>query len=257
MTSIHAVRRNNLCAQCVVDRIDAAAQWNRRMADKRMSDLVRKYDFKRPPLSDSSIFAFALIFALISYFAISIRAVLHPDEVRHFVDLKRILSIGAGASIFWLAIRHATKHQSGARAQVIAALQISIAGLICLLMTREAYDFATSGEVAQRIGANIRWILMWIGYFVAALSIVFAIEYHQLAQRLHTGSVPHDLPTLPTVATLSAQERTDIQSLLVMLHHQTGYETADPDLHPDVTFRQETRRNIDQLLLKLSATEQN
>jgi hypothetical protein len=126
---------------------------------------------------------FTVIFALITYAAISMRAVLSPFEVNTFVDAKRALSVVLGAFVLWLAIGAADRQSDqGPGAQIFAMLNVAIPGAIALLLTREAYDLAASGELAQRLALNVRWMLTWIGYFAAAAAAFLALSYHRQLQ---------------------------------------------------------------------------
>ncbi len=66
-------------------------------------------------------------------------------------------------------------------------LNVAIPGAIVLLLTREAYDLAASGELAQRRALNVRWMLTWIGYFTAAAAAFLALSYHRQLQVALTG----------------------------------------------------------------------
>lgn len=126
---------------------------------------------------------FATLFALITYVAISMRAVLSPYEMHHFVDAKRMLSVAIGTLVLWLSIRAADRMSEDAPgAQIFAVLNVAIPGAIGLLVAREAYDLAASGEFAQRFALNLRWMLTWIGYFAAAVAGFLAMAAHRRLQ---------------------------------------------------------------------------
>lgn len=159
---------------------------------------------------------FTIIFALVTYAAISMRAVLSPFEVNTFVDAKRALSVVLGAFVLWLAIGAADRQaDQGPGAQIFAMLNVAIPGAIALLLAREAYDLASSGELAQRLALNVRWMVTWIGYFAAAASAFLALSYHrQLQVALSDGADVRD----------------------TVLHYPprqaTSYELADLDFDP-------------------------
>lgn len=149
---------------------------------------------------------FTVVFAVVTYAAISMRAVLSPFEVNTFVDAKRALSVVLGAFVLWIAIRAAERlSDQGPGAQIFAVLNVAIPGAIVLLLTREAYDLAASGELAQRLALNVRWMLTWIGYFTAAAATFMALSYHRqlqvaLADRAcargtSVHSAPHPAPS--------------------------------------------------------------
>lgn len=173
---------------------------------------------------------FASLFGLISYVAVSMRAVLSPYEVNHFIDAKRAFSVVVGAFILWLAIRAVDKLSGhGPIVQIVAVLRISIPGLLCLFLAREFYDFVASGEFAQRMPQNLRWMLAWIGYFGAAVATFLALGYHR---QLHSVKPRED----------------NLKVLLSALRDQAGYEVADTEFDPEARRRNEQISQIEQLL---------
>jgi hypothetical protein len=167
--------------------------------------------------TDISVVWFAAIFALVTYAAISARAMLSPFEVNTFIDAKRGFSVVLGSIILWLAIRAAQRNRSDSFwAQIFAILNVAIPGMIGLLVAREAYDLAMSGELAQRLALNVRWMLNWIGYFAAAVAGFLAHGYYRQLQAI--------------VAQGSARvEDTVVRS---EPRAQAGYEMADIDFDP-------------------------
>lgn len=162
------------------------------------------------------VLQFTLLFALLTYAAISMRAVLSPFEVNSFIDAKRAISVAIGAFILWLSIRAVDNvWEKGPKEQVLAVLNVAIPGAIGLLVAREAYDLAASGAFAERFALNLRWMLTWIGYFAAAIAAVLALGYHRQLQALRMGRTTAfgaDLHSMP-------QPRAD-------------YESADFDFDP-------------------------
>lgn len=159
---------------------------------------------------------FTTLFAFVTYAAISMRAVLSPFEVNSFIDTKRGLSVAIGAFILWLSVRAIERvWGQGPRVQIFAMLNVAIPGAIGLLLTREAYDLAASGEFAQRFALNLRWMLTWSGYFAAAVAGFLALGYHRQLQAVRqASSVTRELapPSLPPA--------------------NAGYELADLDFDP-------------------------
>jgi hypothetical protein len=159
---------------------------------------------------------FAVIFALITYAAISMRAVLSPFEANTFIDSKRALLVAIGAFILWLSVR-AIDRVSGQRpsAQIFAVLNVAIPGAIGLVLTREACGLATSGEFAQLFAPNVRLMLTWIGYFAAGVSTFLALGYHQ--------QLPY--------ARMGIASAVDINSQ-TLARADDDYELADLDFDP-------------------------
>lgn len=190
---------------------------------------------------------FTALFAVISYVAVSTRAVLSPFEVNAFIDAKRLLSVGIGAIILWLAIEAAERISvQGPRAQILAIVNIAIPGAIGLLLAREAYDLIASGELAQRLPLNLRWMLTWIGYFAAASATFLALSYHRQLQvaRAYLAAAQ----TSGTAKETPLQE--EVSELLVILRGNSGYEVADAG--PSDQANNERIVKIDRLTAELA-----
>lgn len=201
------------------------------------------------------VFRYAAIFAVVTYAALSARAVLNPYEVQHFLDAKRIVSVGMGAMVLWFAIRAAVAEQSsGLRAQVSAVLRVSILGTVFVLMSREAYDLAVSSELAQQIGRNIRWMLSWIGYFSAAVAAYFAMSFYRQLQLIGESNVAHRIVKLRPAPQIDQE---DIDMLMALLQRQAGYETADVDIRPESQAFRQCQRKIDRLRSKFTETKKS
>lgn len=201
----------------------------------------------------NSVFWFAVIFAVITYVALSTRAVLSPYEVKNFIDPKRILSIILGASILWLAVGAANaQKRSSVRDQIVAVLWVSVAGTIALLLAREAYDLAVSGELAQRLGLNVRWMVTWIGYFAAGVATFFAHALYRESQAATRDIHSANSDIRPAADAVNLRERAEIADLLVMLRGQLGYESADHDLTSEAQELRHRHLQIDRLLNKFA-----
>lgn len=193
---------------------------------------------------------FVVLFAVITYVALSTRAVLNPFEIKAFIDPKRILSVLTGAGVLSLAIKAAAAAQSRApRAQILSVLQVSSLGIVGVLLVREIYDLVTLGDLAQRLGLNIRWILGWTGYFAAAVATFIALSYHH---KLKTAEATIVSAHAKTNSPILAEDQANIVSLLTQLRGQAEYETADPDIRPGALALQKRRATIDRLLAELS-----
>lgn len=189
---------------------------------------------------------FTALFAIITYIAVSTRAVLSPFEVNAFIDAKRLLSVGIGAAILWFAIEAAERLSGqGPRAQILAILNIAVPGAIGLLLTREAYDLIASGQLAQRLPLNLRWMLTWIGYFAAASATFLALSYHRQLQvaRAYLAAA-HD-----SGAAMDAGLMDEVSELLVILRSNSGYEVADAG--PSDQANNDRIARVDELAAKL------
>ncbi len=200
--------------------------------------------------NEREVLWFAAIFALVTYSALSTRAILNPYEVQHFVDSKRLLSVVVGASVLWFAIRTALAEQTyGLRGQISIVIQISILGSIIVFLSREVYDLAVSGEFAQQIGRNFRWLLSWIGYFAAAVASFFALFFYRQLKAVGGHNV---LAESRSVKNDDVADHEKIAGLLALLQVQTGYETADVDIRPEAEAFRQRQRRIEQLLVRFT-----
>lgn len=180
--------------------------------------------------SNISVVWFAAIFAVVTYAAVSTRAVLSPFEVNYFIDAKRLFSVVIGACILWLAIRAAERRSDQSPgAQIVAVLNIAIPGAIGLLIAREGYDLAMSGEFAQRAALNLRWMLTWIGYFTAAVATFLALSYYRQLQGVAATTTENNV---------EEYSHGPLGPDIVPGHWNlegSGYELADFDFDPRTT----------------------
>lgn len=197
-----------------------------------------------------SAFWFVVLFAGISYVALSTRAILSPFEVKHFIDPKRIISVLVGAWVLSATISSATSaHSRGSRAQIFAVLQISLPGVLGIFLIRELYDLAVLGDLAQRLSLNIRWMLTFTGYFAAAVATFFALSYHRQLQAVGASITPNTVAINPLNDRI---ERAEIADLLIALHAQVGYETADVDFTTEGAALKDRHAKIDHLIAKFA-----
>jgi hypothetical protein len=163
------------------------------------------------------LFPFAALFAIVTYAAISTRALLNPYETNYLVDAKRIFSVLLGAVILWLALRSANRNwRQKAAIQLFAVLRISAVGVLTLFAAREIYDLAASGELATNLAVNIRFMLTWIGYFGAAVAAFLALGYYRQMQ---------------AVITLNPGNAEEMERYMAPTA-KTAYEVADLDFDP-------------------------
>lgn len=211
---------------------------------------------------------FVTIFAIVTYLAISMRATLNPWEVNYFIDAKRILFVFAGAGLFWLAIRAAENNSDRqARDQISAILNISVPGVLMLLLGRELYDLAGSGELAQELSLNLRWMLNWVGYFAAAVAAFVALCYYRQLQSVRAELAAAAMVAPKPVATdrmaeiavdaltaeIAATPGKDKQMLLLGLQASSVYELADKAFDPSVQARKQRQILIHKLSKRLAA----
>lgn len=224
----------------------------------------------------AQLYWFAAIFAIITYIAVSMRATLSPWEVNYFIDTKRLVSVLAGAVIFWLAMRAAQQvADERPRDQIIAILNVSIPGTLLLLLAREAYDLVGSGELAPELSLNLRWILTWVGYFAAGVGAFVAFCYHRRLQFItaQIAAMPIVAPQTAVeqnppvtnqmieqvIDALAAEIAVDRNTSLALQQGRQGqdsYEWADTNFDPAVQARKQRQQLIDQLSKRLAAKNQ-
>ncbi len=127
-------------------------------------------ELQRSPL------AAALLFC-VSTFAISaFRASLNPDTVFELFHAKRTLLIGVGALVFWIAIRE----MSGRRPKwstLRHLLLTGLPGLVLLFGLASGWDLFVTGDTRDMTARNLRWILLWSGYFGTGIAAWLALQY--------------------------------------------------------------------------------
>lgn len=130
---------------------------------------------RRPGLLRSAGAA-ALLFCLSTFAISAFRASLNPDEVFDLYHPKRIVLIAAGALVFWLAIRGRAGARPGLPMLRRMAL-VGLPGLAVLFVLAMAFDIWVMHETANLAARNLRWILLWSGYFGTGLAAWLALSY--------------------------------------------------------------------------------
>ena len=120
--------------------------------------------------------AAAVLFCITTFAISAIRASLNPDEVFDLWNPKRILLIVAGAVIFWLAISDRREMRPGLPMLRRMAL-VGLPGLVGLFGLAIVIDIAIMNETANLAARNMRWILLWSGYFGTGLAAWLALSY--------------------------------------------------------------------------------
>lgn len=142
-----------------------------------------------PHMTDREVHAlsrplvFALLFALVTYGLVSGRAVLDPDHPYPLWSGLRLLSVSTGALLFWVALRLIEGWKRGPiRELALRALALVLPASAAMLCARLLIDFVTLGEL--RPATNIRWVLVWMGYFAASLSAALAVHLYSRIELL-------------------------------------------------------------------------
>lgn len=120
--------------------------------------------------------AAAVLFCITTFTISAFRASLNPDEVFDLWNPKRIVLIAAGALVFWLAI--AGRHPGRPGLPMLRRMAlVGLPGLIALFGLAMALDIWVMHDTANLAARNMRWILLWSGYFGTGLSAWLALSY--------------------------------------------------------------------------------
>lgn len=170
-----------------------------------------------------------LVLLIGSYLAFSIRAVTDPFDPGELLSLKRFLVAAVGAATFWLIARHARKQWVGhIPERVVGIALLSAAALGFVLAARIGYDLLVTGESEAMLVRNVRWTLIWLGYFGTALlgyfAIVFGLSLRRAKPCIAGTPLDRRAAVLTEVASWSASDR---RMLAAMLDRSTDYECAD------------------------------
>ena len=171
-----------------------------------------------------------LVLLVGSYLAFSIRAVTDPFDPGELLSLKRFIVAAVGAGMFWLIARYARREWAGRIPERIVGIALlAAAALGFVLAARIAYDLLVTGETEAMLVRNVRWTIIWLGYFGTALLGYFAIVFGLSLRRAGpppAGSRQDHLAAVFTeVASWSAMERC---MLVAALDNTTDYECVDP-----------------------------
>lgn len=157
--------------------------------------------------------AAALLFCISTFALSAFRASLNPDEVFDLYNPKRIVLIAAGALVFWLAIRG----RAGARPglpMLRRMVLIGLPGLVGLFGLAMALDIWVMGETANLAARNMRWILLWSGYFGTGLAAWLALGYGAALAQVEQQAVDR-------LAGLAARDEGDADGFWVKTGRQT------------------------------------
>lgn len=206
-----------------------------------------------------------LIFGLSMFVLLTFWAKLNPALDVLIVNDKRIFATGLGALVYWLTIRRLAARSDRTLGEMIgAALAVGIPGTALILVARELFDLFTSPDGSEGIARNIRWLLLWLGYYGAWVAGFVAVRLHRYATAGLTAPVAVAAPAsayarqagdetdwlLETIVDeLAAQPGLDRLALSDRLLRRAGYEQAEAVLDRDASGNAARR----ELALRLAA----
>lgn len=118
----------------------------------------------------------ALLFGLLTFAISSFRASLNPETTFALFDAKRIALIAAGAGVFWLAIRAVSRDLPDLRGLTRIAM-IAVPGFAVLFAIAVGWDVVIDRRLDDVAARNLRWILLWSGYFGTGVAAWLAVQY--------------------------------------------------------------------------------
>lgn len=120
--------------------------------------------------------AAAVLFCISTFALSSFRASLNPEITFELLNPKRIALIVAGAGIFWLAIRRTDRLRPDTHG-LRRILVIAVPGLVLLFTLAVGWDILVDRRMDNLAARNLRWILLWSGYFGTGIAAWLAVQY--------------------------------------------------------------------------------
>ena len=221
-------------------------------------------------------------FTVFIFAVFTFRAGLNPDGAVLVSD-KRILATALGGLVYWLAIREISRHSyKPIGAIVFSTLYIGLMGVAALLAVRSAIDAITLPDLSESFARNIRWILLWIGYFGAWVAGFMTLLFYRRLQLNMNGAptgTAESASVRPTAAAATRVERiepplasdtlewlveavaaeisrdpqVDRTTLIARLLQQSGYETTDADFDPESAQLLERRRLVSKIGARIAS----
>lgn len=151
----------------------------------------------------------ALIFWVATYSIMTFRGRLAPDGPLEWLSWKRLLTITLGTALYVIAVRHLDRLSARPFSmRVFAGAAWAAAATAALFGTRWALaEFSVEPFDAP---GNLRWLLVWLGYFLAWISIYLALNvYERPMSRADSESLPLD------------EDRTSEEALWVQTNKQS------------------------------------
>lgn len=118
----------------------------------------------------------AILFCLSTFAISTFRASLNPDAVFELFNPKRIALIVAGAGVFWLAVKQADRYQLDFRGLGRMAM-VALPGMAMLFAIAVGWDLLIEPRPDDIAARNLRWILLWGGYFGTGIAAWLAVHY--------------------------------------------------------------------------------
>lgn len=172
----------------------------------------------------------AVLLLCASYLLFSFRSLTSPFEPGELLSAKRLLVTAIGAGMFMLAARHANRDWSGPATATLRRLAVhSLAAIGAVCGARVGYDLLASGGAEADLVRNMRWTIVWTGYFFAALLGYLAIVLGMALQRATSWPRGTRQDRMAAVMTeVGSWAHADRRALVATLDRPVVYEEADP-----------------------------
>lgn len=200
-----------------------------------------------------------LLFGISVFVVLTLFAKLNPTTDVHILNDKRAFATGLGALVYWLTLRSiVARSDRTLREMILAALAVGVPGTAMILVAREMFDLFTSPDGSEGMARNVRWLLIWSGYYGAWVAGFVAVRFHRCATareaainaaitpaavRSPNDESAHDWLIDAIADELAAQPGVDRQALSRRLLARAGYEQADSALDPEAP-RGRARRDL-------------
>lgn len=211
-----------------------------------------------PGGSANPSFWLVLLFGLSMFVLLTFWAKLNPDLDVRIVNDKRIFATALGALTYWLTIRALAAEQNRSLSEmIVAALTVGIPGTALILFAREVFDLFMLPDGSEGFARNLRWLLLWGGYYGAWVTGFVAVAYYRRATVSVAAPVaapcvfpvraaePEDADNwlIDTIADELADRALDRRGLARRLRLRAGYEQADAERDPAAS-RDNARRAL-------------
>jgi hypothetical protein len=197
------------------------------------------------PADGASPTALAVAFGIFVFLVFTFRAALNPDEATTaLLNDKRIIATLIGAGIYWLTLRSISRRLDQPIGNILrASLRIVVLGSLVLLSVRAAIDVIYAIDLQQSIARNVRWLLLWLGYFATWVAGFVAHAYYLRlrvveAPNARTERLPVRGLALDSEAAVVLLESivnrlgdnspVEKHAIAAQLMDRAGYECADP-----------------------------
>lgn len=162
-----------------------------------------------------------------TYFAFSVRTLFLETGAPDWLSAKRLVATATGAAAFVLIARLADRISLARLPLRMLAMGTMIAASIgVVLSVRIGWDLLFSDATTTVIEANVRWVITWLGYFLAALVAFVLLARSQASYAANAGAQRNRIATVADEVSLWSHA--DRKALLHILVTSTQYEEADP-----------------------------